>query len=100
MTTHLPNLCRGEESLVLYIHSPIRLHGIVLSQLSKGTTLLRIISMTEEGQLNRYCYGLRTGPSGFDARQGQYFSLLLSVQRSSVAHPASIQWAPGRLPRG
>jgi hypothetical protein len=32
------NLCRGEEYVDLYIHSPIRLHGVVLNSLSTGTT--------------------------------------------------------------
>jgi hypothetical protein len=31
---------RDQEYLDLYIHSPIRLHGVVLNQLSTGTTLL------------------------------------------------------------
>jgi hypothetical protein len=33
------NKCRGEENVDLYIHSPIRLHGVVLNSLSTGTTL-------------------------------------------------------------
>jgi hypothetical protein len=31
--------CRGQENVDLYIHSPICLHGVVLNQLSTGTTL-------------------------------------------------------------
>jgi hypothetical protein len=33
------NHCRGQENVDLYIHSPIRLHGVVLNSLSTGTTL-------------------------------------------------------------
>jgi hypothetical protein len=33
------NLCPGQENVDLYIHSPIHLHGVVLNQLSTGTTL-------------------------------------------------------------
>jgi hypothetical protein len=33
------NQCRGEENVALHIHSPIRLHGVMLNQLSTGTTL-------------------------------------------------------------
>jgi hypothetical protein len=33
------NWCRGQENVDLYIHSPIRLHGVVLNLLSTGTTL-------------------------------------------------------------
>jgi hypothetical protein len=31
--------CQGQENVDLYIHSPIRLHGVVLNSLSTGTTL-------------------------------------------------------------
>jgi hypothetical protein len=33
------NYCWGQENVDLYIHSPICLHGVVLNQLSTGTTL-------------------------------------------------------------
>jgi hypothetical protein len=33
------NYCRGDENVYLHIHSPIRLHGVVLNELSTGTTL-------------------------------------------------------------
>jgi hypothetical protein len=33
------NWCRGKENVDLYIHSPLRLHGVVLNELSTGTTL-------------------------------------------------------------
>jgi hypothetical protein len=33
------NYCRGQENMDLCIHSPIRLHGVVLNYLSIGTTL-------------------------------------------------------------
>jgi hypothetical protein len=33
------SLCRIQENMYLYIHSPIRLHGLVLNQLSTGTIL-------------------------------------------------------------
>jgi hypothetical protein len=33
------NYCRGQENLDIYIHSPIRLHGLMLSWLSTGTNL-------------------------------------------------------------
>jgi hypothetical protein len=32
------NWCRGKENVDIYIHSPIRLHGVVLSYLSTETT--------------------------------------------------------------
>jgi hypothetical protein len=32
------NYCRGQENVDLYIHSLIRLHGVVLNLLSTGTT--------------------------------------------------------------
>jgi hypothetical protein len=33
LTTHLltSNSCRGQENMDLYIHSPIRFHGVVLN---------------------------------------------------------------------
>jgi hypothetical protein len=31
--------CRGQENVDLYVHSPIRLHGVVFNSLSTGTTL-------------------------------------------------------------
>jgi hypothetical protein len=33
------NYCRGQDNMDLYIHSPIRLHSVVLNKLSTGTTL-------------------------------------------------------------
>jgi hypothetical protein len=33
------NCCRGQENLHFYTHFPIRIHGIVLSELSTGATL-------------------------------------------------------------
>jgi hypothetical protein len=38
MITHL-YLVPKPKMVELYLHSPVRLHGIVLNQLSKGTTL-------------------------------------------------------------
>jgi hypothetical protein len=35
--------CQGQGSSDLYVHSPIRLHGIVLNQLSKGATSLTLM---------------------------------------------------------
>jgi hypothetical protein len=34
-----PNYCRYQEYMDLYIHSPIRLYGVVLNYLSTGKTL-------------------------------------------------------------
>jgi hypothetical protein len=39
LTTHL-QLCRDQENVDVYTHSPIRLHGVVLNCFSTGTTLL------------------------------------------------------------
>jgi hypothetical protein len=36
---HTSNKCRGQGNVDLYIHSPIRLHGVVLNLLSTETTL-------------------------------------------------------------
>jgi hypothetical protein len=38
---------------------------------------------------NRYSDGLQAGRSGFDSRQGEYVSLLHSVQNGSRVHPSS-----------
>jgi hypothetical protein len=37
------NQYRGQEYIDLYIHSPIRLHGVVINYLSTGTTLLLLL---------------------------------------------------------
>jgi hypothetical protein len=42
------NYCRGQENVDPYIHSPIRLHGVVCSYLSKGTTLPLLYSCNLE----------------------------------------------------
>jgi hypothetical protein len=39
LTTHLQLVCQGQENVGVYIHCPIRLHGILLNWLSTGTTL-------------------------------------------------------------
>jgi hypothetical protein len=49
--------------------------------------------------MSRYSDGLWTGRPGFDSRQGQYFSLVYSVQTRSGAHKASyLMGTTGSLP--
>jgi hypothetical protein len=38
------NKCRGQENVDLHIHYPIRLHGVVLNQLSTGTILPLVLT--------------------------------------------------------
>jgi hypothetical protein len=72
------NWYQGQENVGLYIHSPIRLHGVVLSELSTGTTLRFftygvILCCFENLQflfncwlpLFRLCCDLATAKSGF-----------------------------------
>jgi hypothetical protein len=47
------------------------------------------------GQLSQYGDGPQVGRPGFDSRQGEGFSLLLSVQVSSGAHSASYPVSTG-----
>jgi hypothetical protein len=44
---------RGKENMDLYIHSPIRLHGAVLSELCTGTYLPFTTSAYKESLIER-----------------------------------------------
>jgi hypothetical protein len=60
LSTHLR--CRGQENVDLYIHSPIRLHGVMLNELVKHRDSFTFFAFTTHLRL-----GLLSGlfPSGF-----------------------------------
>jgi hypothetical protein len=90
----------------LYLHSPIRLHGVVLISplllpLPQHYTashlivrlLRRLNSVFSRSQL-------RTGQPVFGSQEGQVFFLGHRVQTSSGSHPPPMQWFKGDLPLG
>jgi hypothetical protein len=49
--------CRSQENVDLYIHSPIRLHGVVLNYLSTGTTLpLPVMTVFSNHDMGTWCH--------------------------------------------
>jgi hypothetical protein len=47
-----PSSAEVKEWVELHLHSPRRLHGVVLSEGSTGTTLLVLLSVYSDSQMN------------------------------------------------
>jgi hypothetical protein len=82
----------------LYIHSPIRLHGVVLNYLSTGTTLP--LPYSDIGNRDSAVgiatdYRLDDRGADFESLLGQEFSLLHVVQTGSGVHPTSYSIGTG-----
>jgi hypothetical protein len=87
----------------LYIHSPIRLHGVMLNQLNIGTTLpftkrkwLR--STLRAGKISRCRDKVRAVRQGFDSQKMQDIFLYCTAPREPTQPP--IEWVSGTLSPG